>query len=74
MHRSSSSTQLAGFTPGDCGSEHTPMNRSGKMSQTRRMRSLLTWVHSRLMTSSPKWCPMCDALGEKSIRSVPRST
>jgi hypothetical protein len=71
--RSSSSMQLAGDTPGVCGSWHTPTKFSGNSSQTRKIRSLQCWVQCRLVVASPMWCDIADARGEKIVTSVPRS-
>ena len=65
--------QLSGRTPGDCGNWQTPMKLSGKSWQTRWTRSLHSADHSRLTDSSPMWCAMKLARGEKIVTSVPRS-
>ena len=55
MHRSSSGMQLAGGTPGDCGSCQTGAKFSGKSVQTRWMRSLHTRDQATLVASFPMW-------------------
>src|SRR4029077_6913935 len=59
--------------PGDCGSWHTPTKFFGYSAQTRAMRSLQCCDQWTLVVSSPTWCAMADARGEKIVTSVPRS-
>jgi hypothetical protein len=40
---------------------------------TRAIRSLLTSAHRWLTASSPTWCSIAEARGEKIVRSTPRS-
>jgi hypothetical protein len=65
--------QLAGGTPGDCGSWQTPAKLSGKRPQARWIMSLQCRDQCRLVVALPMWCAMRDAVGENSVRSVPRS-
>ena len=71
--RRSSSTQLAGETPGDWGSMQTGAKFLGYSVQTRWIRSFCTRAHCALMAASPTWCSMEPARGEKKVTSLPRS-
>ena len=71
--RRNSATERSMGTPGDWGSWQTPAKWSGKSCTTRATRSLLTCVQRALTPSSPMWCPIAEARGEKTVRSIPRS-
>ena len=49
------------------------MKLAGYSWTTRAIRSLLTRAHRVLTASSPKWCSIAEARGEKIVASMPRS-
>ncbi len=65
--------QVAGSTPGLCGSIAAGMKCSGKSSLTRKHSSLQIAAQVLLTPKSPMWCAMKLARGLKIVRSLPRS-
>jgi len=73
MHFTSSGMQVAGSTPGLCGSIAAGMKWSGKSCETRQHSSLQIAAQVELTSKSPMWCAMKLARGLKMVRSLPRS-
>jgi len=65
--------QVAGSTPGDCGSIAAVTKCSGKSWATRWQSSLQIAAQALETSKSPMWCAMKLARGEKIVRSEPRS-
>src|SRR6476646_3809732 len=68
-HFSSSGMQVAGSTPGDCGSIATGTKWSGKSCDTRKHSSLQMAAQVAETLKSPMWCAMKLARGENSVTS-----
>ena len=72
-HFTSSGMQVAGSTPGLCGSIAAGMKWSGKSWLTRKQSSLQIAAQVLLTWKSPMWWAMKLARGLKIVRSLPRS-
>src|SRR5450830_181269 len=62
-HLTSSGMQVAGSTPGDCGSMAAGMKWSGNSSLTRKHSSLQMAAQVDEVSKSPMWCAMKLARG-----------
>ena len=65
--------QVAGSTPGDCGSIAAGTKWSGNSCATRKQSSLQIAAQVAEVWKSPMWCAMKLARGLKIVRSMPRS-
>ncbi|MCY1543278.1 hypothetical protein D9M68_790890 [compost metagenome] len=65
--------QVAGSTPGLCGSMATGTKWSGNSVETRKQSSLQIAAQVLETLKSPMWCAMKLARGENSVMSLPRS-
>jgi len=72
-HFSNSGMQVAGSTPGDCGSMATGTKCSGNKVETRKHNSLQIAAQVEETWKSPMWCAMNEARGENKVTSLPRS-